>query len=148
MKAIIFALLASLTLLPTFVLASPETEEFSKCMVESLNGKERKLLAKWIFFGMSTHPDIKQFSAVTPEDRTETEKSVGNLVTRLIGDDCGKQAIAAVKVDGDKATPAAFRVVGEVAMRELMMDKTVMNAFTNYTNYIDYKKLEPIFRAK
>lgn len=37
--------------------AGPASDALGVCMADFLNGKERKELGKWIFIGMSAHPE-------------------------------------------------------------------------------------------
>jgi len=117
------------------------------CLVDSLDGKERKLLAKWIFFAIAAHPEIKQFSKMTEKDIEDTDKSVGALITRLLTVDCEDKFKAAQKVDRT-ALPQAFRLVGEVAMKELMQDKSVTSSITGYAKYIDKDKITALMKGK
>ena len=51
--SLLFALIS-----PSALYANTETAIFANCLVDALNGKERKQLAKWIFFGIAAHPTI------------------------------------------------------------------------------------------
>src|SRR5262245_37973252 len=65
-------------------LAGPAADALSKCLAESTTGKDRKDMARWIFVGMSSHPDIKDMSNVTEKDRTALDKSLAAMLTRLM----------------------------------------------------------------
>lgn len=114
-------------------------------MTDSLNGKERKELAKWIFLAMSSHDTIKPYSKITQSDIDESNKYMASLVTRLMTEDCPKQVKEAYKISGAKAIENAFGIVGEVAMQELMNDPKVGAAFDEYGKYIDEQKFNSIF---
>lgn len=147
MKNILLPLLLSaVTMLPSYTFASQEAQQLAVCLTDSLNGKERKNLAKWIYLGMSTHSIIKPFSNATEQDIDDTNRYVGALVTRLLTEDCPKQAKAAIDVGGQGAMENAFRLVGEVAMQELMTEPSVGNALGAFDKYLDQEKFDKAFQ--
>ncbi|EWH10397.1 hypothetical protein DS2_07988 [Catenovulum agarivorans DS-2] len=117
------------------------TQQLGTCLVDSLNGKERKDLAKWIFFAMSAHPEIQPFAKVTNKDLDGTNRFVGGLITRLLTSDCPSQAKAALQESGSLAIQNAFRLVGEVAMQELMTNQQVTATIGAFEKYVDQAKM-------
>ncbi|WP_346837970.1 hypothetical protein [Microbulbifer sp. SAOS-129_SWC] len=120
--------------------AGQATQAFGICLTDSLTGKERKTLAKWIFFAIAAHPEIKSYAKMTDKDQDQANRFVGNLVTRLITEDCPNQAKRALKEDGGQAFEQAFGLVGKVAMRELMADKHVVQSVSGFEKYLDKDK--------
>ena len=114
-----------------------KARQLGDCMIESLNGKERKELAKWIFFGMSAHPDMSSYGNVTQTDRITTDKTVANLISRLLLEDCLNE-FKVVAYD-NMAIDQAFSLMGETAMQELMNSESVERALTNFIKYIEIK---------
>ena len=129
------------TMFSLSIYAGPATNEFGVCLTDSLTGKERKNLAKWIYFAIAAHPEITQYSKITESSRDDTNQYVGKLVTRLMTDDCPKQASAAIKEGGSKAIEHAFGLVGQVAMQELMADKNVSGSISGFEKYLDQEKI-------
>ncbi|MBY7669135.1 hypothetical protein [Vibrio anguillarum] len=125
--------------------ASQEAQQLGVCLTDSLNGKERKNLAKWIYLGMSSHSVIKPFSNVSAKDLEISDQYVGKLITRLITEDCPKQAKAASKVLGTAAFEQAFKVVGQVAMQELMTESSVGKSLGGFEKYLDQDKFNQVF---
>ena len=124
--------------------AGPASDALATCMIDYLTGKERKELGKWIFLGMSAHPEISQYSNVTGEIRDESDQYIGNLITRLLTDDCLAEARTAVSTESSVAFASAFELVGKVAMQELMTDSNVSNALAGFEKYLDSEKLESL----
>ena len=75
------------------------TDALSVCMVDNLNGKERKSLAKWIFFSMGAHPEIKSYLKVSARDIRVSDENVGALITRLLTVDCSARLKTAYSSD-------------------------------------------------
>ena len=124
--------------------AIADTQTLGTCLVDSLTGKERKQLAKWIYFAIAAHPEMVSFSNITNDDRIETDKHIGDLVTRLLVEDCASEVKVARKTD-PLALQKAFELVGKVAMQELMNNQSVKTAISNYVKYADQNKINALF---
>lgn len=120
--------------------ANSATDTFAQCLVDNLNGKERKSLAKWIFFAIGSHPEIKSYSNATEDAVDESNKYVGELISKLLLVNCPEELKSANKSD-PLAIQKAFELVGQVAMQELMTNTDTMQALTNYTKYADLEKI-------
>ena len=139
-----------LTILISLLIFSPafsqsSTDALSECLVDNLNGKERKSLAKWIFFAMGAHPEIKSYMNVTPRDVRASDEYVGPLITRLLTVDCSARLKTAYKSD-PASLENAFEVVGKVAMQELMTNNEVKKASANYVRFADIAKIEKVLK--
>lgn len=130
---------------PMAAYSAQEAQQLGACMTDALSGKERKDLAKWIFFSISTHSDIKDYTNIPKNDIDASNAHVGALITRLLTADCPKIADAAMKAEGSKALEYAFGVVGQVAMQELMAEKSVSEALSQYEKHLDQKKFNETF---
>lgn len=117
--------------------------ELGTCMIDSLNGKERKDLGKWMFFAMAAHPNIHDYSNISAKDIDESDQYIGGLVTRLLVEDCKTELSTALKSD-PLAIQKGFEIVGRVAMQELMANDVVVRAITNYSKYADLEKIREI----
>ncbi|KGD64710.1 hypothetical protein Y5S_02076 [Alcanivorax nanhaiticus] len=126
--------------------AGPQAQRLGVCLTESLNGKERKQLAKWVFLSISAHSTIKPYSSASPADIDDSNRYVGGLITRLLTDDCPSQARAAFEENGARAFEDAFRVVGEVAMMELMNEPAVGESMGAFEKYLDQEKFNQAFQ--
>lgn len=138
----IFLLFLALTF-TTSALANSASEKLGTCMVDTLNGKERKSLAKWIFLAMSTHPEINIYSKATAKDIESSDEYVGKLITRILTVACPEELTLANKSD-PLAIQKAFETVGRVAMQELMSNQETMKALNNYTQYADQEKIKAL----
>lgn len=125
------------------VIADSSTNELANCLVDNLNGKERRNLAIWIFLSMAAHPEIKSYSNVNKKDVKESDEFVGKLITRLLTVDCSHSLKKAHSSD-PLAMQKAFELVGKVAMQELMTNQDVMKSLINYAQYADVEKINKI----
>ena len=146
-KYIIGMILCSCTALSLPVLANSTANSLGTCMVDSLNGKERKTLAKWIFFAIAAHPEINAYAKISHSDNIKSDETVGKLITRLLTKDCPNELKIANKADS-LAIQKAFELVGKVAMQELMTDEKVTTAITSYINYVDQNAINKLLAPK
>jgi hypothetical protein len=143
-------ILKSITIILGLVMAMPAmaqspSHQLGTCLIDSINGKERKQLAKWIFFAIAAHPEISSYAKITPKDVNKTDQYIGGLITRMLVEDCPTQLKAAQQAD-PMAIRKSFELVGKVAMQELMTNKNVTSAITNYAKYADQKKIQAILK--
>lgn len=129
------------------VLAASPSSVLGTCLVDHLNGKERKDLAKWIFFSIAAHPEIKPYSNASAKDIEESDRYVGRLLTRLLAEDCPKELRNAGSAD-PQAVAQAFKLVGQVAMQEIMTNPAVKKSLTNYVRYADVEKIKKVIKEK
>lgn len=123
--------------------ADSPTTVFADCMVDTLNGRDRKNLARWIFLSITAHPVIKPYSSASIKDIQESDQYIGRLITRLLTVDCPNELNKANKSD-PQAVEKAFQIVGQVAMQEIMTNQETMKALTNYLQYADQEKINEI----
>ena len=128
-------------------LSQTSTDALSTCLGDSLTGKERKSLAKWIFFAIAAHPEIKSYSNVGPNDIKISDEYMGKLITRLLTVDCPSKLKMAYSSD-PASVQRAFEVVGRVAMQELMTSQEVQKAITNYAQFADTAKINKLLSQK
>jgi len=126
--------------------ASPQVEALGRCVADSTTGKDRKDLARWLFVAMSAHPEMKSISNVPDSETEEVSRVAGALFTRLLADSCPTQVKAAVQSGGPMAIQAAFTVLGQLAMQELMTDKDVARTMGILERHIDRQKLDALNR--
>ena len=142
-NSVVCLLIAVMSLFSLPAVADEGTQNLTICLTDSLNGKERKLLAKWIFAAIAAHPEIIDLSAVSAEARDLIDEDVGNLITRLLSVDCDAELVAAMSRN-PLALQDSFKVVGEVAMMELLNERSVADALTGYVKYVDMQAIESI----
>lgn len=146
---VLFSSLLSLALLyQPVALAETAGEALGACLADNTSGKDRKDLARWIFTGMAAHPEIRDLSSISDRALTDARQTMGVLVTRLLSDSCAVQARKAIAQDGNAGVVTAFKVLGELAMQELMSNKDVAASIGAYAKYLDQKKIDAALSPK
>ena len=141
-KSIRFILAGLVAAAPLAAQAGPATDALSQCLTDNTTGKDRKDLARWVFVGMAAHPEMRPLAAFGPEQADAAQKTMGELVSRLIGTSCKEPMRGAVKADGSDAARAAFEHLGKIAMQELMSNPQVNAAIGGFERYVDKKAIE------
>jgi len=143
------ALLIGLAITPSPATAGPATDALVTCLSDNTTGKDRKDMARWVFAGMSAHPEIKSLSNVTETDRDQLDATLAAIVTRLMTENCQVQAKLAIEKEGGEAPiKTAFGVMGQLAMQELLANREVNSAFTRFGKFLDKDKLQSAFSNK
>ena len=126
------------------------TEAFQACLADNTTGKDRKDLAKWIFLAIGSHPEMRdQRSPNHAAAADEASRRMAALVVRLLAQDCVKETKAVIK--GEQVAQSfeiAFSRLGELAMQELMADKSVVAAVGAFEKYLDKKRLDEALIGK
>lgn len=127
----------------SFANAGIYTDDLAKCLVKSTSADDQTALVVWIYGGLSLHPAIKAYSNMTEAQHEEVLKRAGHLFERLLTADCRAEAVSALKYEGASAFENSFKVLGEVAMRNLMGDPHVGGGL-DIQKYVDMSKIEQL----
>jgi hypothetical protein len=141
--ALAFALLCSLP-----AVAQSQGDLFAKCLADSTTGKDRKDLARWIFVAMAAHPEIRDLASISPEVSDKSSREMGALVTRLLTENCAKEAQTVARGEGTQAMKKAFESLGRLAMLELTSNAEVAASVGGFERYLDKAKLTAVLEAK
>ena len=119
------------------------------CLADHTSGRDRKDLAKWIFLTLAAHPEIKQYATANASTAAdESARTIAALITRLLTDSCLDETKAVIKGEGATSIKVAFEFLGQLAMQELMGDKSVTESFGLFERYLDKKRLDEALAAK
>jgi hypothetical protein len=135
-----------------FALAGPvqaQGDALAKCLADNTTGKDRKDLARWIFVAMAAHPEIHDIANPTEALADRTYVTMGNLVTRLLAENCPEEVKAVVKgSDSSRVMRQAFERLGQLAMMELMSNRDVASSVSRFEQYVDKDKLASVLSPK
>ena len=126
------------------------TAALQSCLADATSGKDRKDLAKWIFLAMAAHPDMKEHAGASYNAAAdESSRRMAAMVVRLLADSCLKETRAVVAAGQvTQSFEVAFAGLGQLAMQELMTDKAVASAMSQFEKYLDQKKLNEALIGK
>ncbi len=123
--------------------AQRPADALKTCVADNTTGRDRKDLARWIFLAMAAHPEMRQYASVTAAGAMDdTSRAMASLVVRLLGESCVNETKAVVKNgQGVQAITIAFQGLGQLAMQELMADKSVQESMALFQRYVDQGRL-------
>lgn len=143
---ILSAIAVSLAMLVVIPASATEySDAVGSCLSDSTNGKDRKALARWTFVSMAAHPEIRSMFTVTNNIQDDVNKEMGNLVTRLVAENCAKEFRALHKHDSSQGFITAFEFLGRVAMQEIMTHPAVSSSTSGFEKYLDKAKIQAVF---
>ena len=130
------------------VFAGPYSDALGKRLVESTTSEDRVLLIRWMFALMSLHPEIKDLTTVTPQQRTELNREAAKMFEDLITVRCAKEAREAIRYEGMQAIQASFQLLGQVAARGLFDDPQVKTGAAEMDKYLDKEKFKKLMQEE
>ena len=93
------------------------SDELNVCVSQSVNEKDENLLVKWITLGFLGHPALNDIAVgIDPKMLDESNKKLGQVVTRLLSEDCKNEYKKLHKEIGTAAFVFAFQKFAEIAV--------------------------------
>ncbi|AOA59523.1 hypothetical protein BFG52_14985 [Acinetobacter larvae] len=126
-------------------MASPVVDQLSDCLVKSTTASDKTIVLQWTFAALSAHPDLKSFSAVTPEQKTQLDQKLAQVLQRIVVDQCAVQAKAVIKAEGIQAVADSFQQLGQITGQEIIGTPEVKQQLNGVVRYIDLNKLVTSF---
>lgn len=136
------ALAAGLALTPAAT-AGMYSDQLGTCLTTKASPDDQTLLMKWMFSAMTLHPAIQSMGSISisPEQRAETDKAMGETFVRLLTVDCRAESVAAIKNEGPQSLASAFQTLGQIAGAGLMTAPEVAAGMSGVEANIDTAKL-------
>jgi hypothetical protein len=144
MRLLAALVLCLATLSQQAAVAGPASDVLSACMQKNTSEQDRKELARWTYGVISVNPGLKGMAVLNVQARTDSEKNVAALLTRLLAKNCLAESRAAGKSEGNPGIRSAFQVVGQLGASELMTHPSVDAAAKGFIQYMDTKALNAV----
>jgi hypothetical protein len=103
-------------------------DNLSQCLAKSAKPQDQLVLLQWSFAAMSAHPAVQPMLSISNDQRDKLSRQASEVFVRLITADCPKQAMDAIKYEGQAAFSSSFAVLGQMAVRGLMTEPHVVQA--------------------
>lgn len=107
-----------------------------QCFVDKTTGADRIAVARWMLGSMSSAPQMADLIKVDSALKTEADKKMAALFTRLMAVDCASEARPLFKARSRAGFEAAGGALGKIAMKELLTDPAASKGLENYTSYL------------
>lgn len=125
--------------------ASPAVDRLSECLVKSTTASDKTTVLQWTFVALSNHPELKQFSHVTEEQKNALDQSVAQVLQRILVDQCSAQTKAVIQADGVQAVGESFQQLGQITGEEILKTPEVKHQLNGLLRYVDMNKLVVTF---
>lgn len=126
-------------------MAGPTVDQLSDCLVKATTAADKTTVLQWTFSALAAHPDLKAFSNVTPEQKTQLDQKLAQVLQRVIVEQCSTQTKAVIKAEGIQAVGQAFQQLGQSAGQDIVKDPAVRQQLQGTLRYIDLNKLVTTF---
>ncbi|WP_111894850.1 hypothetical protein [Acinetobacter sp. MB5] len=125
--------------------ASPTVDRLSECLVKATTASDKTTVLQWTFVALSNHPELKQFSHVTEEQKNALDQSVAQVLQRILVDQCSTQTKAVIQADGVQAVGESFQQLGQITGEEILKTPEVKHQLNGLLRYVDMNKLVVTF---
>lgn len=126
-------------------IAGPTVDQLSDCLVKATTAADKTTVLQWTFTALAAHPDLKSFSNVTPEQKTQLDQKLAQVLQRVIVEQCSTQTKAVIQAEGIQAVGQAFQQLGQSAGQDIIKDPAVRQQLQGTLRYIDLNKLVTTF---
>lgn len=125
--------------------AGATVDQLSECLVKSTTATDKTAVLQWTFVALSTHPDLKSFSNVTEDQKTQLDQKFAQVVQRILVEQCAEQTKAVIKTEGISAVGDAFQALGRNTGDEILKNQEVKAQLKGVLKYVDMGKLVSTF---
>ncbi len=126
--------------------ASLYSDDLSRCLLKSTSEDDKATFVRWIFAAMASSPHVAGLSTASRDERARLHREAADLTQRLMLSDCRNETVAALKYDGIGTIEASFGLLGQTAMRDLMMDPAVVTEMEAFASFFDQEKWAELTR--
>ncbi|WP_293746539.1 hypothetical protein [uncultured Acinetobacter sp.] len=126
-------------------MAGSAVDQLSDCLVKATTAADKTTVLQWTFSALAVHPDLKGFSSVTPEQKTQLDQKLAQVLQRVIVEQCSTQTKAVIQAEGIQAVGEAFQQLGQSAGQDIVKDPAVRQQLQGTLSYIDLNKLVTTF---
>jgi hypothetical protein len=116
--------------------AQAQAQALGQCFVDKTTGADRILVMRWMVGALASAPQMADLVKIDTARKTEIDKGMASLFTRLITVDCAAQAKPMFKTKSRGGFETAGGALGRIAMKELMSDPNASKALETFTNYL------------
>ena len=120
------------------------TDDLSRCLVTKSTDADRSKFMGWMFSAVSSDPELQKFTTLDRGKRDRIAKEAADVFQRLLFVDCRKEAVAALKAEGDSAVEQSFGALGRAATQQMFQSPQAQNELDSLGKNFDEKKIKAL----
>lgn len=133
-------------LLPGSALAGAYADTLGRCAIQATTTEDRRALIRWMFVAASSNPALVDLVTIEAGVREESSRATAALVNRILLTACRREAVDAVRHEGQGGVSGAFRALGQMAGLEMMSSPEAQAHLRGMDRYLDRNGLEDLGR--
>jgi hypothetical protein len=126
--------------------ASVFTDDLTRCIVNKSSPADRGAFMAWMFSAVSSDPELQKFTTLDRAKRDQIAASAAGIFQRLLLVDCRKEAVAALKSDGEDAITQSFGELGKAATRQMFQSPQAQAELETLGKNFDDTKMNALAR--
>ena len=125
--------------------AGPAVDQLSDCLVKSTTAADRTAVLQWTFTALAQHPELKQFSNISAEQKMTLDKKLAQTLQRILTEQCSAQTKAVIQAEGMQAVGESFQELGSITGDEILKKPEIKQQLQGVLRYVDLNKLVTTF---
>lgn len=115
---------------------SPAEKSLAECVRLKSTGQDRLTLGRWFVATMGSAPQVSDVAKIDPAVRATLNRQFAATFTRLVVSDCLTETKALGPTRDSKAFELVGRVLGELAVQEILTNPDATAALDGFTEYL------------
>lgn len=128
-----------------WAVAGPTVDQLSDCLVKSTTATDKTTVLQWTYAALGEHPDLKNFSNVNEQQKTQLDQKLAGVMQRIIVEQCAAQTKAVIQAEGIQAVGNSFQELGRLSGEEIIKNPQVKGQMQSLLRYVDLNKLVTTF---
>jgi hypothetical protein len=121
------------------------TDDLSRCLVTKSTQSDRDAFMAWMFSAVSANPALQKFTTLDRAKRDQIAADAAVVFQRLLIVDCRKEAVAALKAEGEDALTQSFGQLGQAATQQMFQSPQAQAELESLGKNFDKQKLKALF---
>jgi hypothetical protein len=122
------------------------TDDLSRCFVAKASEADQKSVMAWMFSAISADPDLQKFTTLDRAKRDQIAADTAGVFQRLLLIDCRKEAVAALKAEGEDAMTQSFGALGRAASQQMFQSPQAQAELQSLGKNFDEAKMKALGR--
>jgi hypothetical protein len=120
------------------------TDDLSRCLVSKSTEADKGKFMGWMFSAVSADPGLQKFTNLDRAKRNQLAKDAADVFQRLLLVDCRKEAVAALRAEGDNTIEQSFGALGRAATQQMFQSQEAQTELDALGKNFDTEKIKAL----